>query len=308
MKKVLITGSSGFLGHIIEEKLSLLYEIFVLNRQSKGLDSSHSIIGDLTKGVKVVLPNDIDIVIHCAGKAHSVPKNQKEKEEFYQVNVLGTSNLLKILELNNIKPEAFVLISSVAVYGLTTGIDIDENVELRALDAYGQSKILAENQVLEWGNKRGVSITVLRLPLVIGKNPLGNLKSMIEGIQKGYYFSIGDANTKKSMVLATDIANALSKGLITGGIYNLTDGYHPSFRELETAISLSLNKKKPFIMPLWIAQCVGLIGTVINSVAGSRIVPLDNSTLTKIVSPLTFSDAKARKSWGWSSHNVLDSF
>ena len=55
------------------------------------------------------------MVIHAAGKAHSVPKTAFEKQQFYDINVLGTQNLLAGFEKIGL-PKQFVFISSVAVY------------------------------------------------------------------------------------------------------------------------------------------------------------------------------------------------
>lgn len=304
---VLLTGSTGFLGKkIVEENKDC--DFVFLNRQSEK-QGEKTIICDLSSE-QPILPLEycFDIVIHVAGKAHFIPRTEHEKKLFYQVNTDGTINLLKSLNTLKTKPKAFIFISTVAVYGLSQGVSITEDAPLMADDPYGHSKVLAENAVLEWGKQHNICITILRLPLVIGEQPLGNLKAIIQGIQKGYYFSIGEGKAKKSMVLATDVAKIMKVVAPIGGIYNLTDGYHPSFRELEITIALSLNKRNPFIMPFWVAKWIGFVGAGINTVVGKKIVPLDNSTLKKIVSPLTFSDGKARKAWGWSSHHVLDSF
>ena len=88
-------------------------------------------------------------------------------------------------------PGLFVFISSVSVYGLEFGTGIDEANPLLAKDAYGKSKIAAEQLITSWGIKTAVPVVILRLPLVAGPNPPGNLGDMIKAIQAGYYFRIG---------------------------------------------------------------------------------------------------------------------
>ena len=71
------------------------------------------------------LPQQYDIVLHAAGKAHVVPKTEDEKQLFYDINYQGTVNLCKALEQVGM-PKALVFISTVAVYGCESGELITE--------------------------------------------------------------------------------------------------------------------------------------------------------------------------------------
>ena len=241
-----------------------------------------------------------DLVIHSAGKAHSIPKTPLEKQLFHDVNVKGTRNLLTGLEKSNL-PKSFVFISSVSVYGQEFGENINEDFPLQAKDSYGLSKIEAEKIVQEWCRKQNVICTILRLPLLVGENPPGNLGAMLRAIDKGYYFNVCGGKARKSMVLANDVAAFIPKVAKIGGIYNLTDGYHPNFHELSTVICKNRNKKKPLNMPSVIANLLGFIGDVIG-----KNMPLNTVKLKKITSDLTFDDSKARKIAGWNPNSVLN--
>jgi nucleoside-diphosphate-sugar epimerase len=242
-----------------------------------------------------------DIIIHAAGKAHLVPKTEKEKEDFYNVNVYGTRNLLSALENHPILPYSVIYISSVAVYGLESGVDILEEHPLNASDPYGHSKIEAEQLVKEWCERNSVRCAILRLPLLAGLNPPGNLGSMINGIRNGYYVNIAGGRAKKSIVLAKDIADIIPKVAEVGGVYNLTDGYHPSFIELSKTIAQQLNKSNPLNIPLWIARFLGKVGDLI----GPQFI-INSAKLRKVLTDLTFNDSKARRELGWSPNNVLN--
>jgi hypothetical protein len=56
-------------------------------------------------------------------------------------------------------------------------------------------------------DKNNVICTILRLPLIVGENPPGNLGNMIKSIKKRHFFLIKNNNSQKSMVLAKDVAN-----------------------------------------------------------------------------------------------------
>jgi nucleoside-diphosphate-sugar epimerase len=283
---ILVTGSSGFFGNIIVRLLKSK-SIFTLNRNGGNFQY------DLSKSIPD-FNTDFDIVIHNAGKAHSFPKTETEKLSFFQVNIKGTKNLLQGLETKI--PKQFVFISSVSVYGLEYGVNIDEHTLLNAKDPYGLSKIQAERIVIDWCNKNNVVCTILRLPLLVGKNPPGNLGAMLNAIKKGYYFNIGGGKVKKSMVLADDVARFIPIIAPVGGTYNLTDGEHPTFSSLSMAIA----KKKIPNLPLILAKIAGTIGDLLGSKA-----PLNSIKIKKITSDLTFDDSKARKK-GWNPNSVVE--
>lgn len=296
-QNTLLTGSSGFLGRIIYDQLMSVYTpVWTLGR-SEGVDFKT----DLVKSSSV-LPS-CDSVIHVAGKAHSSARKAKVIKDFFEVNVTGTKNLLLSIELSGWFPRSFTFVSTVGVYGKDSGENISEDSPLLARDPYGVSKIQAEELILDWCKKNNVICTILRLPLLVGENPPGNLGAMISSIKNGYYFNIGGGLARKSMVLAEDVANIVFKASSIGGIYNLTDGYHPSFHELGIAIAKQNRKSKPFNMPYIVAKSIALFGDVVGS-----IFPLNSNKLKKITADLTFDDSRAREVLGWQPSKVIDWF
>src|SRR5690606_24129185 len=102
-----------------------------------------------------------------------------------------TRNLCRALEgLGNV-PKSFIFISSVAVYGLQEGEGVGENHPLNGTTPYAESKILAESWLKQWAAENNVILSILRLPLIVGPNPPGNLGAMINGIKSRKYLSIG---------------------------------------------------------------------------------------------------------------------
>ena len=297
MKKILITGGTGFLGeHIVKGLRSK-----GCKASSLGSGKDNDIVADLAYETPGILMY-FDIVVHAAGKAHMIPVTEKEKELFYNVNVQGTRNLLEGLEKGNI-PLAFIFISTVAVYGKESGEMITETEPMLATDPYGLSKIQAENIITEWCERNKVICTIFRLPLIAGPNPPGNLRSMINGIMKGCYFNVGGGNARKSIVMADDIVEIIFKAPLVGGIYNLTDGYHPSVCEIACHIALQLNKKSPKNIPFSLAKILAVVEDFF-----SIGIPINSIKLKKITSNLTFDDTKARKLLGWNPTSILSSF
>jgi nucleoside-diphosphate-sugar epimerase len=290
--KILLTGASGFLGEAMQTEWNNEHEIITVGRGEKAM-----VVCDLASQLPEI--PSIEMVVHAAGKAHIVPTSDTEKEDFFRVNVQGTKNLLAALEQNQ-SLKKFVFISSVSVYGLVEGNDITEEAPLLAQDPYGKSKIEAEKIVLDWCSKRNLSYYILRLPLIAGKNAPGNLGAMVKGIKSGRYLSIGKAQAKKSMILASDLAKFISTIEGPSGVYNLTDGYHPSFNELELKIAAFYKKKNPFSLPGIAAKMLGFAGDIIG-----KKFPVNSNKLKKITSTLTFNDSRAKTHLHWKPREVL---
>lgn len=290
MRKILLTGYSGFLGSIILDFLeNNNYEVIKVGRNKKA-----DIICDLS--IKQIENVEVDIVIHAAGKAHIVPKNDVEKEDFFKVNYLGTKNLIAGLDTKKLK--TIIFISTVAVYGRETGNLIDEKSDLHGATPYAKSKIMAESILSEFSEKNNINLVILRLPLITGKKPVGNLLKISKAIQKGYYFRIGDGNAKRSIISANDVANILPELFKFNGIYNLTDIHHPSIREIDEVFAIKF-KKKIKVLPFIILKTISRIGDFIS------FFPLNSTKFEKLTKSLTFDNKKILSKLNYTPKNGL---
>lgn len=301
---VLLTGATGFLGSRIYEELVLSHDVVTLSRQATG---SQSILCDLAKTTPDLTGHCFDFVVHAAGKAHALPRHTREMAAYEMLNVSGTERLVAALERLPALPKSIIYISTVLVYGRSEGRSLDEQTPLGATDAYGRSKARAEAVVQQWAERVGVRSTILRLPLVVGDQPKGNLATMIDAIRRGYYVRIGDGLARRSMVRADDVAAVLERAASVGGTYNLTDGYHPTITELENTIAQAVGRRSIPTVPYYVARGAATLGDRINALIG-RKVPLDSIALQKLTSSLTFSDDAARQALGWQPRPVLDCF
>jgi nucleoside-diphosphate-sugar epimerase len=292
--RVLLTGGSGFVGGYIARRFNG-EELITLGRSA-----TDDVRCDLAKGVPTLPP--CDLVVHAAGKAHSVPYTAKGARAFFEVNATGTSHLLKALDRVR-RPASFVFISSVSVYGRQSGVAIDESEPFLAHDPYGESKREAEAMVIDWCGACDVRCAILRLPLVAGANPPGNLGAMIRGIRHGYYFNVAGGKAAKSIVLAADVAAIVPRAAEVGGVYNLTDGNHPTFAQLSSFIARQVGRRTPLNIPYGVAACLAVIGDML----GSR-APITSRSLRTLTSDLTFDDSRARAQLAWHPTAVLDGF
>ena len=286
--KIIITGASGFLGKSLMRYLP--HHGHVVDALSLRSPQWESEI-DLT----------CETIIHCAGKAHSVPTTEEEEKEFFEVNYDNTVSLCHAIDKLGVRLKAFVFISTVAVYGVHAGLNLKESLPLNGTTPYAKSKIKAEMYLQDWAQRNDIVLGILRIPLIAGHNPPGNLGAMIKGIRNGMYLSIGDADVRKSMVLTEDIAKIISRLIEVGGIYHLTDGYHPSVGELEKSIAKALGKSSPMKIPMFLAKMMAKVGDLIG-----RDAPINSEKLERITTTLTFDDSKAQMILGWKPAKVLD--
>lgn len=296
MKKLLFTGASGFLGYNIRPILEKTYDVHTI-----GLTDDDDIKFNLAKEVPPINTH-YDVVLHAAGKAHTVPKSEAEKQVFFDVNYQGTVNLCKALENAGI-PKSLVFISTVAVYGCEFGELIDEYHPLKGNTPYAKSKIMAEEYLAKWCKEHEVVFGILRPSLLAGRKAPGNLGAMVNGIKKGFYMNIAGGRVVKSILMAEDIARLVPLLEKKGGIYNVCDTRQPSFGEISESVAKQLGKHKPISIPYWMAWCMAKVGDLLGDKA-----PINTYKLEKMTKSLTFSNEKARTELGWEPMDVLTNY
>jgi nucleoside-diphosphate-sugar epimerase len=291
--KILLTGSTGFIGKKI-------LEYFIGNNfliKTIGRNNSNDIYYNFNSIVENL--SSFEVVIHSAGKAHVLNTTIANSEKTFDFNTRGTEFLLKSLKASNI-PKYFILISSVSVYGLEEGEKINEDFPLKAKDSYGISKIEEERLVINWCILNNVKLTILRLPLVIGENPPGNLGNFINAIKKGFYFNIDDGSAKKSVIHIDDIPKFINLSYKIGGIYNITDGYDPSFLEISNHFANLYNTNKIYSLPFFVIKPISILGDYL----GNNF-PINSNKLNKMTRTLTFDDTKARLTFDWNPTPII---
>ncbi|SHN01788.1 Nucleoside-diphosphate-sugar epimerase [Chryseobacterium carnipullorum] len=294
--KLLFTGCNGFVGKNV---------IPLLREKSFNIKTLGTHDADFIRDIREKLPafdESFNIVFHAAGKAHSIPKTREEENQFYNVNYEGTKNICQALEKK--LPEIFIFISTVAVYGREDGYNISEDFPLEGATAYAKSKIKAEEFLSEWCKRNGVKLFIFRPSLIAGPSAPGNLRDMIRAIKKGRYFNISDGNAKKSIFWVEDFAKLTELTIVNmGGIYNVCDNMHPTFKDVSCRVAELLHKKSPHNIPKFFAKLIAIVGDVL----GSRF-PINSNKLKKITDSLTFSNEKIKEQLNFSPSNVIENF
>ena len=196
--RVLITGGSGFIGsHVALLLLERGFDVLILdsfvnsspivtNRIKTYLDHNEisnkfkTIIGDIRDEIlldkifidSIKVNKPIEIVIHLAG-LKSVSESLAKPLQYWDVNVLGTLNLLIAME----KYECFSLVfsSSATIYGLSDSIPMAEDHQISPINPYGKTKVAIENMLYDLfnSNLNLWKICSLRYFNPVGAHPSG---------------------------------------------------------------------------------------------------------------------------------------
>jgi len=167
--KALITGSNGFIGsHLVERLLNHGYQVRCLVRKTSNLRwidqlPVEIVYGDITD-FRSLLPQatDVDYVFHLSGALRA-----NNESDFFHINQGGTKNLLEACRLQNPTLKRFIYISTQAAAGpATNGIPLTEDDLPRPISTYGKSKQLAEQEVL--ASQKFFPTTIIRPPAVYG--------------------------------------------------------------------------------------------------------------------------------------------
>lgn len=307
--RILVTGASGFVGRaIISEIGKENHEVFSLvglnNRNAENLPNVYrGNIADFESLRKIEEIGNCEIVIHSAGLAHQFGKTSDE--QFWSVNVAGTENIAHLAV--KLKAKHFILISSVSVYGNTDKQGaIDETAVCNPQGIYAKSKLESENIARKICDSNKIALTILRPATIIGENDRGNTNRLIEAIDRGRFFWIGEGENHKSLIYKQDVAKAclkiLEKRTTDVEIFNVTtESVKMSF--IVSEIEKSLQKKVPkFKIPVSMLE---KIFEVNNKTINIGKINKIRSTIEKWISEDVFSGEKIFKEYGFSAETPI---
>jgi len=263
MKKVLVTGGTGFIGsHLTELLLKQGHPVACLVRDLKnlrwltGLDVE-PIVGDCT------LPETLDravegasIVIHAAGLTKA-----KWSRRYYAVNHIGTRNILEACARRQPPIEKFILVSSLAAAGPSLdGNPVRDNDPPRPVSDYGQSKLLAEQETLAYKDR--FPVTILRPTAVYGPRDRDMFEVFLWA-KRGFLAEIMGGQRFLQFCYVGDVVDALSlavqKQTQSGSIYCTAEEQPYSWSEFRQALlSTGGVKARTVKVPYSVAWLIGL--------------------------------------------------
>src|SRR3972149_11635878 len=175
--RILITGGAGFIGsHLCDKYTKENHTVLCLdNFMSGDLTNVRHLLhyrnfklikGDLRDFdlVEKVM-RDVEVVFHLAAQIH-VDRSYVEPVLTYEVNVMGTQNILEAARLHDAKKVIYA--SSSEVYGSAQCVPIDEKHPLDAPHPYGASKIAADRMCHAYIQTYGMNISIPRFFNIFG--------------------------------------------------------------------------------------------------------------------------------------------
>jgi UDP-glucose 4-epimerase len=236
MRRILVTGATGFIGKKLTKALS--EQVIILSRTKQiGYDT---LLCDLEKkSIPNNALNGIDTVFHLAGIAHDMRDASKVDNIYQKVNVDSTVAIAKLAVKSNVK--IFVFISSVKA-GATSLHEKCANEDDKGAPEgiYGETKRDAELKLLEIGKESGMHVSIIRPSLVYGPDVKGNLQLMLSGIEKGWFPPLPETGNRRSMIHVDDLVRAIllvaKDKRANGEIFIATDGTPYSSREIYDAM------------------------------------------------------------------------
>jgi nucleoside-diphosphate-sugar epimerase len=187
----------------------------------------------------------VDCVCHVAGLAHVFDSSQFPLDAFHKINVVGAENVAYAAICAGVKH--FVLISSVSVYG-GVAHGKDESSGCHPEGPYAESKLQAEQRLINMCQSKKIDLTILRLATLYGEEDPGNLRRLIESIARGRFIWIGKGENLKSLLYREDAAGACIRVLLSPPsgihIYNVSAPARKMY-DVVHAISSALGKPIP---------------------------------------------------------------
>jgi UDP-glucose 4-epimerase len=216
-KRILLTGAQGFIGsHLFHELKKQKAEVSTLvDYKGNPIDvRSWQSIQEL--GTKI---EKVDILYHLAALMFA-PYSFENPREIFEVNVLGTLNILELCRLQHIEKIVF---ASSYVYGCPQYLPVDEEHPLKPSNPYARSKVLGEDLCKAFNEDYDLKCTILRLFNVYGPEQSDTfLIPLILKQVAGGRIELMDPEPKRDFLYISDAIEAFIKaGEYVGAGFNV---------------------------------------------------------------------------------------
>jgi len=274
-----LTGSTGFVGKNLTTYFNN-YKISVENITRQSLSE-----------VKFSISDQVDTIVHLAGKAHDL-KNTSNKDEYYEVNTELTKKIFDLFLKSN--ASVFITLSSVKAVADVLDVPLTEHYIPNPKTHYGKSKLFAEEYILSKQIPAGKRVYILRPCMIHGPGNKGNLNLLYKIVRKGLPWPLGAFENKRSFCSIDNICFVINELIhndqIPSGVYNIADDEALSTNELIRLIAESQGKKS-FIWntPKSIIKFLSKLGDVCR-------LPLNTERLSKLTETYIVSNQKLKKS------------
>lgn len=307
MRKVLVTGATGFIGsNLISRLISRGDTVYAfvrnIDKASCTLDSNITIlVGDITDFKNLTLAmNKCDLIFHCAA---FITFNKKDYSLAYKVNVEGTRNILEAAYQTGVKK--VVHLSACAVLGFAKNknklIDETANPTIHSDNVYAFTKKLAEEEVQKYVTQKGLDISIANIATVYGQGDRKlNSGAIIKAIFEKKLKFIPPGGT--SFVSIDDLVDGLillSEYGRPGERYIFCTG-NIEYKELIQKIAETIGVNSPKIkLPIFFYYPAVLIVKILELIKRENNFLISSQILKEAFGYKYFNSRKARMELGW---------
>jgi UDP-glucose 4-epimerase len=206
--KILLTGSTGFVGRSLQKKLDS--HLVILTSRSDKIENSSRFFRKTISSIENFSDclNDVEVVIHTAARVHQMNDLAEDpQKEFMETNCFGTLNLARQAAQAGVK--RFIFLSSIKVNGEEShsGRPFRFDDPRMPKDPYGISKAKAEEGLLKIAAETRLEVTIIRPPLVYGPDVKANFAALLKLASKNVPLPLGSVNNKRSFVALDNLVN-----------------------------------------------------------------------------------------------------
>lgn len=281
-KKILLTGSSGFLGKNLQAYLVNNLELSVIRCVRNNASDSDNVlinnINSVTEWSRAL--SNVDCVVHLAAIAHGKNNSLDINSEFKEVNTLGSLRLAEQAAVAGVR--RFVYISSIGVNGLSTERPFLYSDLASPQEPYAVSKSEAEDGLRKIAEETGMEVVIIRPPLVYGANAPGNFGKLSALAKKNLPLPLGAIKNKRSLVGIDNLVDLISTCIdhpkAANQTFLVSDDHDVSTSVLLKSMIIAAGKKSRLIpIPVGVLRFLaGLLGkeSVIDRMSSSLQVDI----------------------------------
>ena len=271
MRRALVTGATGFVGsHTCKALLAAGYAVTAATRRTKAPeihpDAKVVNVGEIGPHTDWQQALDgVDVVIHAAARTHTLRERIASPENSYQtINTLATRALA--IQAVECGVRRLIFISSVKAGGefSNPGQPLLADFLPAPEDAYGRTKLEAEEILIDLACAGRMDVLILRVPLIYGPRVKGNMLTLFKAVNKGMILPLKCTNNKRDLIYVHNLVDAIMRIIelqkFDQKLYYLCDGDSISTADLVRQISCALDKPARLIcLPTPILKILGWI-------------------------------------------------
>ena len=216
-KKILITGSNGFLGNLAKEYFCHKYDLVLLDKTDSKETNFYKVdIANFVELDAVISKEKPNIIFHFA----SLIFDTYNKKKIYKTNVVGSDNIKKSSIKNNV--ENLIFTSTFSLFEKNYNYLIDESEPISCTNYYGITKSEVEKLLLDSSSQ--LNILIFRCPIIVDKTRAHRLGVLFEFLKDNCtLWILGDGSNKLQFVSASDLFITIEKSLNLKGkhVYNI---------------------------------------------------------------------------------------